>query len=178
MSALRSPFLSVLVALAVAMPATGRELPRAVKVSGKTLRLNGQATFRKWFFSVYDVGLYLESPTQDPSVVLSSTQVKRLHLHLLRDAPKDQMVNVLRWRLQTVAGAEYTKIQSRVDTLLAAIPEAKKGTELFITWVPERGTVLSAADGREMVIEGKDFADALFNVWLQDQRIRPGLLRQ
>lgn len=168
----------LLVGLLLAPAGLAKELPHTVDVAGKRLRLNGAATFRKWFFSIYDVGLYLEKPTRDSTEVLASDQLKRLHVHLLRDAPRDQMVNLLRWRLQTVSGAGYEKIRVRVDRLLSEIPDGKKGTDLFITWVPDRGTVLSAVDGREVVVEGKDFADALFNVWLQDKRIRPGLLRQ
>lgn len=164
--------------LLVASPAWARraELPPQIAVAGKPLTLNGKATFRKWFFSIYDVGLYLERRTRSAQDVVGSEQLKRLHLRLLRDAPRDQMVNILRWRLQTVAGADYPKLEARVNTLLDAIPDAKSGANLYITWVPGRGTVFSGDDGRELVIDGKDFADALFNVWLQDKRVRPGLL--
>lgn len=167
-----------LLLLLVAGPAWARkvELPRQIEVAGKPLRLNGKATFRKWFFSIYDVGLYLETPAKSVKDVLGSQQLKRLHLRLLRDAPREQMVNILRWRLQTVAGAEYPKIEARVNALLEVIPDARSGANLYITWVPGRGTVFAGDDGRELVIEGKDFADALFNVWLLDKRVRPGLL--
>jgi len=167
-----------LVGLLLAPAGLAAQLPSTVEVGGRRLRLNGATTFRKWFFSIYDVGLYLEKPTREASVVLASDQFKRLHVRLLRDAPRDQMVNLLRWRLQTVSGPDYEKIRKRVDWLLGQIPDGKQGNDLFITWEPGRGTVLSALDGRELVVEGKDFADALFNVWLQDKRIRPGLLRQ
>jgi hypothetical protein len=35
-----------------------------------------------------------------------------------------------------------------------------------VTYVPERGTHIKAGRGEEIDIEGKDFADALFSVWL------------
>lgn len=164
----------------IGLSATGQarrpQFPTTVEVEGKLLRLNGQATLRKWFFSIYDVGLYLEAPTRDPRHALSQPGAKRLHLRLRRDAPRDQLVNLLRWRLQTVAGKDYPSLEPRVIRLLDAIPAAKAGQSLIITWHPQRGTALAAPETPELLIPGKDFADALFNVWLQDDRIFPGLM--
>jgi hypothetical protein len=156
--------------------AEARDIPGAVRVGDKELQLNGTATFRKWFFSIYEVGLYLEKRSTDAAKVVEANEPKRLHIHLLRDAPRDQLVNLLRWRLQTVAASGYERIRERVDRLLEVIPDARAGSDLVITYVPERGTVLTAEGGKQVVIEGKDFADALFNVWLADSRVRPGLM--
>jgi hypothetical protein len=48
----------------------------------------------------------------------------------------------------------------------AAIPDLKKGDELTITYLPGKGTRVQSKGGQELSVEGKDFADALFSVWL------------
>ena len=63
--------------------------------------------------------------------------------------------------------------------LITLIPDAKKGSTIVITYVPGTGTVL-ARPGDRQVIPGKDFADALFSVWLGrepvDSDLKAGLL--
>ena len=76
----RSLLLSLLLSsTALASGSRGRAqedvIPAKVVVSGKDLRLNGVATFRKWFFSIYKVGLYLETPTQDAAKAQIFTRV-------------------------------------------------------------------------------------------------------
>jgi hypothetical protein len=46
------------------------------------------------------------------------------------------------------------------------IPDVVKGDEILLTYVPGRGTVVTAKGVEKGIIEGKDFADALFAVWL------------
>jgi len=54
------------------------------------------------------------------------------------------------------------------------IPDAKKGSTIVITYVPGSGTMLSTA-GERSIIPGKDFADALFSVWLGPSPVDDGL---
>ena len=48
---------------------------------------------------------------------------------------------------------------------------------LTLTYVPDKGTVVSGA-GKETVIPGKDFADALFTVWLGPDPVDGDLKRK
>src|SRR5437868_3109335 len=84
---------ALLVLMAVAASAqggrSGREvagvvMPETVPAAGKTLRLNGMGLRTKLIFKVYVAGLYLENPTRDAAMAISSEQVKRVDLRLLR----------------------------------------------------------------------------------------------
>jgi hypothetical protein len=46
------------------------------------------------------------------------------------------------------------------------IPDVEKGDQILMTYVPGKGTVVSAKGTEKGVVEGKDFSDALFSVWL------------
>jgi hypothetical protein len=50
----------------------------------------------------------------------------------------------------------------------------KKGAKLVIQYVPGKGTVIEGAKD-SYVAEGKDFADALFSVWIGGSPVDDGL---
>ena len=57
-------------------------------------------------------------------------------------------------------------MKARLDKLSTMIPDVVEGDEIVMTYAPGKGTVVSAKGVEKGVIEGKDFADALFAVWL------------
>ncbi len=166
------------ISLSGAALADARGLPQQVEVQGHTLRLNGEAVCSKFFFPVYSVGLYLEAPSHDARQVLESEQVKHIHLKLLRDVTKAQIVNALRWRLRAVA-ADQQALWPRFEEIFQAIPDAKEGTDLAITYVPGGAVVLSF-EGREIAFRGKELADAFLRIWIGEDApasgTRPALL--
>ena len=66
-------------------------------------------------------------------------------------------------------------LKARLDKLAAMIPNVEKGDEIVLTYVPGKGTVVSAKNAEKGVIEGKDFADALFSVWLGAEPVQADL---
>jgi hypothetical protein len=68
-------------------------------------------------------------------------------------------------------------LRDRLAQLAAAVPDLKKGDVLALTYVPDKGTVVSGG-GKETVIPGKDFADALFTVWLGPDPVDGDLKRK
>ena len=71
------------------------------------------------------------------------------------------------WR----SGPDMPRLQARLDSFLKAIPDLKGGQQILITYFPGTGTLLRAGRGEEITIPGKDFADALFSVWLGKQPV-------
>lgn len=143
----------------------GLALPDEIRIAGTELQLNGTG-LKEWFFlDLYAVGLYLEKPTSQPEEAIGSDQIKRVHVHMLRNVSGDRIAKELRTRIQR-ASPNYEQLADRVEQLAAAIPNMRKGFDFTITYFPGIGTVLSGEDGSEVLIEGKDFADALMGVFL------------
>jgi hypothetical protein len=100
---------------------------------------------------------------------------------MLRDASKGQVADALRNGVKS-NNNDISPVEERLKKLLGALPDVKFGDEIAITYVPGKGTVLDSSrqDKQEMVIEGKDFADAFFRIWLGPSagisRIRRNLL--
>jgi hypothetical protein len=165
---------------AEAREVAGKELPEAVDVGDATLRLNGAAVQRKFFWNIYSVALYLESPTRSPQQAVATDQVKRIHLRMLRDASRAQVADALRNGVRSNS-PNLGDIEERLQRLLSALPDVKLGDEITVTYVPGKGTTLHSDRKGDLVVEGKDFADAFFRIWLGDSsgiaRVRRGLMK-
>jgi hypothetical protein len=100
-----------------------------------------------------------------------------MDLHLLRDVTKDKIIESIREGFEKQSKDQMPALQARLDQLAAAVPDLKKGDLLSLTYVPEKGVVVGGA-AKEAVIPGKDFADALFSVWLGPDPVDSDLKRK
>ncbi|MBN1205092.1 MAG: chalcone isomerase family protein [Myxococcaceae bacterium] len=178
---------AVVLSLTLALPALAKEkevagvkFPETVSVEGKELKLNGAGLRTKVVFKVYAAGLYVETPSQDAAQLISADQIKRVRMTMLRDLEKSKITDAITEGVQRNSKAQLAALKQRLDTFNAAIPDLKKGDELTITYIPGKGTQVQSKTGQEISVEGKDFADALFGVWLgkepADDDLKEGML--
>lgn len=165
-----------------AVPVFGKEIagvtvPNTAMVEGKTLKLNGAGLRKKVVFKVYVGGLYLENPSKDASTVLSSDQIKRMQLSVLRPLSTKQVTEAIEEGFEKNSKAQMGALKARLDRLGTMIPNVEKGDLILLTYIPGKGLVVSAKGVEKGVIEGKDFADALFAVWLGANPVQEDLKR-
>lgn len=174
-------FLAALVVLtlyAAAVPAAevaGVKLPDTQTADGKTLKLNGAGVRKKAIFKVYVAGLYVETPSKDAAALLASSDAKRMHLWMLRDVKGASVSGAIADGFELNSKAALPQLQPRLDKLATMIPDLKEGDQLSLTWVPDKGTVVNVRGTDVGTIEGRDFADALFAVWLGPNPIQDDL---
>jgi hypothetical protein len=166
--------------LSLALPALAKEvagvsLPETATVDGKALKLNGMGLRKKMVFKVYVAGLYLETPSKDAASVISSDQVKRIHLSVLRSLSSHQVSEAIEEGFEKNSKATMAALKARLEKLGTMIPNVEKGDQILLTYVPGKGTMVSAKNAEKGVIEGKDFADALFSVWLGSSPVQEDL---
>jgi Chalcone isomerase-like len=169
--------LSLLAVPASAKDVEGTPIADQITVEGKTLRLIGAGIRTKWMFSVYVGALYAEKPTFNAVNLIKSEQVKRMELHMLRDVGKEKIVESITEGFDKQSKEQMPALKDRLAQLASAVPDLKKGDVLTLTYVPDKGTVVGGA-GKETVIPGKDFADALFTVWLGPDPVDGDLKRK
>ncbi len=155
----------------------GVNLPDTASVEGQTLKLVGMGLRKKWFFDVYVAGLYLTDPAQD---ALSADLPRRVVLVLLRDLDSHKVSDSIREGFERNSAAELPKLNDRLAQLSHVLPDVKRGQTLSLTYLPGKGTVVKSQGQELTTIPGKDFADALFAVWLgkvpADQHLKEQLL--
>ena len=150
---------------ALAGELAGITLPDTLKTGEKTLKLNGLGLRKKAVFKVYVGGLYLESPSKDAGAILASDHAKAIRMHFLRDLTKAQLVEAFQEGFEANVKDRAAQ-KAAFDKMLALVPDVKEGTTMTFTYLPGKGTTLSA-DSKELgVFEGKGFADAIFSIWL------------
>jgi hypothetical protein len=173
-------FCGVLLMLGATAPAhevAGVRMPETVSVRSLDLRLNGMGVFReKLFIKVYVIGLYLEKPTADAETAISADEAKRIVLVMLRDVSRELFVQAVETAIARNSPSAMPALRARLDLLEQALPALKEGNMLDFTYLPGAGTLVRG-QGREMTIAGKDFADALFSVWLGPKPVKGSLKR-
>lgn len=162
---------AVALSLLLAAPAFAKEVagvkyPETATVEGKELKLNGVGIRTKMVFKVYTAGLYVETPSKDGAQLISSDQIKRVRMYMLRDLDKKTIGDAMVEGFKKNAGAKMAELQPKLDTFTAALPDVKKGDEITLTYVPGQGTQVQSKSGKQITVEGKDFSDALFSVFV------------
>lgn len=166
----------------VALQAAGAELagvkmPDNAVIDGKTVSLNGLGLRSKFFVKVYVAGLYVETRTKNENTVLSSDEIRQVRMVMTRDLDRGKIIEAVEEGFQKNNKANLPKLRARLDRFVSVIPDLREGDELVITYVPGKGTTLTSRSGATVTIEGKDFADALFSVWLGSHPVDEKLKR-
>jgi hypothetical protein len=168
---------AVSVATSDARDLVGVTMPENVSISGSQLKLNGMGVGTKGFIKIYVIALYLGRPTSDARTAIKTDEAKRIVLTMLRDVSREKFVQAVERDMTHNPGVPMAALRRRLDLLESVLPALKKGNVLDFTYLPARGTLVRG-QGREIAIPGKDFADALFSIWLSAQSSNPALQRQ
>ena len=141
-------------------------LPTRIEVEGQQLVLNGMALRKKAIFKVYVAGLYLAQKNSNADAILSADTPRRIVLQFLRGVSANQMCGALNDGLKDNTPNASAELRQRFTTLCGFFEEIKKGEQFVFTYLPGQGTIVEVKGARKGVIEGKQFADALFRAWI------------
>ncbi|OGS12178.1 MAG: hypothetical protein A2234_11065 [Elusimicrobia bacterium RIFOXYA2_FULL_58_8] len=160
----------------------GVAMPEQLSVQGVDLKLNGMGVRTKVVFKVYVAGLYLEKKSAAGLEIAAVEQVKRMELAFLRSVDGADVAGAISGGFEKNAGPAYKGLEERIKKFATLIPDVKKGDKLVFTYRPGAGLEVQANGKLTGEIEGKDFSDTLFKVWLgdapADKALKAGLLGQ
>jgi hypothetical protein len=91
---------------------------------------------------------------------------KRLVLRFLRDLERDQIAGAMR---EALAGRSDARL---LDQFVSSFDELKQGEECELRWLPGGALEVSLAGRRRPPIEGKDFAAAVFGIYLGERPLQ------
>lgn len=136
--------------------------------NGVSLNLNGVGLRNKLFFKIYIAQLYLEKKEKNADKVLASDSQKTMRMYFLYDeVAKDKLVAAWNEGFEgNLSKEQLTKLESRITAFNSMFETAKKGDLVSLDYIPEVGTRVVTNGALKGVIEGKDFADAMFSIWL------------
>jgi len=178
---LAAGFFAALLCAAVqagAVQIKGVDVPDTVVADGHTLTLQGAGVRKKLVFSVYVGALYLTTATSDAAKVIAADEPKRISLHFLRDVPAAAMKETYEDGFFKNSQEKLDRLRARIDRLLSVHDrDLKEGQTLSYTYLPSVGIRVELDGVKKGVIEGKDFSEALFAIWLGDIPATPDLRR-
>lgn len=167
-------------ALVSALPAgevAGVKLPDTRTVEGKALQLNGMGLRKKLVFKVYVAGLYVENKSQDARTIISADQVKSVELHILRNLSGTELTDAITEAFWKNNKPARSSLEPRLQKLNAMFPSVVSGDLIVLTYVPGKGTIVTAKGQQKGIIEGKDFSDALLAIWIGAEPVQSDLKR-
>jgi hypothetical protein len=143
----------------------GFTLPNSVMAGGKHLRLNGVGLRSKAVLKIYVGALYVESVSRDPAKILAADSGKMVRMLLLRDMSRQELVDEFQGGFERNARNKDSQSEA-FNGMLMLVPDMRKGESLTFTYLPARGTTLQVADKELGVFPGREFANAVFSIWL------------
>lgn len=156
----------------------GVTLPDGVRVDDQSLVLNGMGLREATVFKVdvYVAGLYLTQRSTDALAIIGAESLKQLRLRFVRDVSREDMLENMERALRANSGAKFAALESRFNQLKSWMPTLRSGDELVITYRPGVGIGVQYGS-RHFDAQGKDYAEAVFRVWLGEHPPTPELKR-
>jgi hypothetical protein len=153
------------------MPPAQAGLMATAQVAGQTLKLNGKGVRYRTLVKVYEIGLYVASPTNSLEQFLAAPGAKRLQLITLRELTGDTLgVAMVQGMQDNAPAAERVKLLTYMNQLAKIFgeePTVAPGSVLTIDFVPGRGTVLTLNGAQKgSVITDPIFFPAAARIWL------------
>jgi len=167
---------------ATASTIEGVRFAKRIDVGEAALRLHGTGLLRyRIFIKGYVAALYLDESfvaEPDPSTVLGDT-ARRLEIEYFWSIRAEDFARATRLGMaRNTAPAALESMAPRIEQINALYRDVDPGDRYALTYLPGVGTEL-ALNGRSLgVVEGDDFAAALFAIWIGERPLDEALRDQ
>ena len=156
----------------------GIDMPDTLKKDDTSLNLNGAGTREKFFMDLYVGGLYLKSKTQDANQVVIANESMALRLHIVSGLiTSEKMLKATKEGFENSLGDKKNDtIQAKIDTFLATFKDEIKEGDIFeMIYVPSEGVKVYKNAALANTIDGIEFKQALFGIWLSENPAQQSL---
>lgn len=162
---------------ALAKKVSGADLPDTITAGEATLALNGAGLRKKLFIKLYVGGLYLSGASSDAEAIVDADEPMAVTLNILSKLlTRDKMLKALNAGFKNSTGGDTAAIQPQIDQMIEFMGEKIKIGDVFhYVYEPGSGTHMIKNGGSPVVIEGLDFKQALFGIWLSDKPAQASL---
>ena len=130
------------------------------------LKIRGAGVLRVMaFVKVYAGVFYL--PDNTPSNMVLDDVPKRLEVEYLRSIAGHEFGLVTHKKIsENVDPQAYERLRPRIEHHNTMYQDVQPGDRYSLTYIPGKGTELALNGVSKGVVEGADFAAALFSIWL------------
>ena len=152
----------------VAAELAGVDMEDTTRIDDVSLTLNGLGLRKKAIFKVYVGGLYLPEKQSSPDAILETDEPRRMVLEFVRKVGADSISGAWTDCLSANRPQADPPMRKSFEELSGWMEDVSKGDRLIFTYRPGQGTRVSVNGKTRGTVEGKPFADALFECWIGD----------
>ena len=155
----------------------GTYFEKTLNVNDTRLELTGTGLLRYWGFKAYVGAFYLEEGSSVDNFM--SDTAKRIELEYLRSIKgKDFGPATDKMIAKNVDAETLKRLRPQIDYHNSLYEDVKPGDRYSLTYIPDRGTELALNGQPKGLIEGADFAAAVFSIWLGPRPINKSFKKQ
>lgn len=142
-------------------------------LGNQTLYLNGEGPRKKAFLTVYDAALYLTEKGSDAAAIIEADHPMAIAMVVRsRFATASRISEAFREGLEKSSGGDTQAFEAQIDRFLAVFEDGVvKGDSYKFIYIPESGLNIYKNDEVRTQIEGLDFKQALYGVWLSENPV-------
>ena len=180
MKLLVSLFLVVVMALPNQAQTTinGVTLPAELSYGEQTMSLNGGGIRTKLIFKLYTGGLYLAEKSSDADAIIKADKPMAVRLAITSNKINStNFSEAIREGFEKSTGNNTTAIQGKIDKLIEAFSREPivPGDVFDVVWMPGEGVKTYKGKTLKSTIEGLEFKQALYGIWLSDNPVSGSL---
>ena len=141
------------------------------------LKLTGTGLLRYWGFKAYTGAFYLQEGASIKDVL--SDTAKRIELEYFRPIKGQDFGPATNKSIaKNVDSKTFKRLRPQIDYHNSLYEDVKPGDRYSLTYIPGRGTELALNGEPKGIIEGADFAAAVFSIWLGPKPINDSFKKQ
>ncbi len=170
-------FMSFLSISVSAVDIAGVTIPDKLSAQSQALSLNGVGVRSKFFMEIYVAGLYLTEASKEANAIIERDQSMALRLHVTSDllSPK-RMEDATREGFEKSTSGHSAPIQANIDLLVSTFKDGIKEGDVFdFVYTPESGVKVYKNNDLKSTIEGLQFKQALWGIWLSSDPVQDDL---
>lgn len=149
----------------------GAILPNTLEYGSEKLTLNGAGVREKFWMDMYAGGLYLKNKSGDATEIMNKDEAMALKLHIVsKMITSERMMDAVNEGFENATGGNTAPIQAEIKKFISFFEdEINKGDIFDLVYLPERGSVIYKNGKESGAIQGMEFKEALFGIWLSDE---------
>lgn len=141
---------------------------------GHNMMLNGAGTRTKFFMDMYVAALYLKSPTKDAQAVVDADEPMAIRLYIVSSMiNSERMSDATRDGFVRSTQGNTAPIEDEIDDMIEAFADAVEDGDVFdLVYLPEEGVTVYRNGVEKTNVEGLEFKQALFGIWLSEDPVQ------
>lgn len=146
----------------------GVKIPTSFEIAGHNLVLNGAGVREKLYLDLFVIALYLKEKSTDPHKIMRANEPMAIKLHILSSfITSERMEDSADEGFIRSTEGHTEPIMNKINQFKSVFTEkVHKGDVFDFAFDPEKGTHVYKNGILSTVIQGLDFKQALFGLWL------------